>query len=322
MIPTLKSAVTFILQLLLLTFVHMMGFIIAAQLTDAVNQSETTAQSRPAVARQQMESGTDHVGSTAKSGASMGTMPSKQRRLLVMVAVVCLSNSVVLMTWTLRSTLYGIGMSAGVFVVFLMCMTVMPQSETFFFLPESTGIIRIALVMGLVVCGLFSLAAVPILSRWKSPESLVDSRPRPGIRSDGVAWRLAVCALVYVALYLVFGYFVAWQNPELRSLYGGGQLSGFFEHIGSRTVATRVIPFQLARGIVWTLLCLFMMHVLVGSRVSQAIVSALMLSIVMNSQLLIPNPLMSQSVRMSHLFETATSNFLFGLFCVTLWSTR
>jgi hypothetical protein len=32
----------------------------------------------------------------------------------------------------------------------------------------------------------------------------------------------------------------------------------------------------------------------------------------MNSQLLLPNPYMPPTVRMVHLLETATSNFLFG----------
>ena len=31
-----------------------------------------------------------------------------------------------------------------------------------------------------------------------------------------------------MALYLSFGYFVAWQNPELRELYGGDTPEGFF----------------------------------------------------------------------------------------------
>jgi len=42
--------------------------------------------------------------------------------------------------------------------------------------------------------------------------------------------------------------------------------------------------------------------------------------VVMNSQLLLPNPLMPQEVRMVHLLETATSNFLFGWFVV--WVLR
>jgi hypothetical protein len=39
---------------------------------------------------------------------------------------------------------------------------------------------------------------------------------------------------------------------------------------------------------------------------------ALLFAVVMNSQLLLPNPLMPLDVRMVHLVETASSNFLFG----------
>ncbi|HEX5834694.1 MAG TPA: hypothetical protein VFY34_12605, partial [Pyrinomonadaceae bacterium] len=39
---------------------------------------------------------------------------------------------------------------------------------------------------------------------------------------------------------------------------------------------------------------------------------------VMTSQLLLPNPLMPAEVRMVHLVETATSNFLFGWLVVLI----
>jgi hypothetical protein len=39
---------------------------------------------------------------------------------------------------------------------------------------------------------------------------------------------------------------------------------------------------------------------------------------VVNSQLLLPNPLMPAEVRMVHLVETASSNFLFGWLLVWL----
>jgi hypothetical protein len=39
---------------------------------------------------------------------------------------------------------------------------------------------------------------------------------------------------------------------------------------------------------------------------------------VMTSQLLLPNPLMPDEVRMVHLVETATSNFLFGWLVVLI----
>jgi hypothetical protein len=49
-----------------------------------------------------------------------------------------------------------------------------------------------------------------------------------------------------------------------------------------------------------------------------ALAVALLFSVVMNTQLLLPNPLMPAEVRMIHLLETATSNFLFGWLAVWL----
>jgi hypothetical protein len=40
----------------------------------------------------------------------------------------------------------------------------------------------------------------------------------------------------------------------------------------------------------------------------------------MNTQLLLPNPLMPYEVRMTHLLETASSNFIFGF--VLVWFLR
>ena len=40
---------------------------------------------------------------------------------------------------------------------------------------------------------------------------------------------------------------------------------------------------------------------------------SLLFAVVMNAQLLLLNPFMPQTVRMSHLIETASSNFVFGL---------
>jgi hypothetical protein len=51
---------------------------------------------------------------------------------------------------------------------------------------------------------------------------------------------------------------------------------------------------------------------------------ALLFGVVATSLLLLPNPLMPQEVRMAHLLETATSNFLFGWLVVLVlcWRRR
>ena len=51
-----------------------------------------------------------------------------------------------------------------------------------------------------------------------------------------------------------------------------------------------------------------------GQRTETALAIGLLFSVVMNAQLLLPNPYMPESVRMAHLVETASSNLMFGFF--------
>jgi hypothetical protein len=48
----------------------------------------------------------------------------------------------------------------------------------------------------------------------------------------------------------------------------------------------------------------------------------LLFAVVMNAPLLLPNPYMPETVRMAHLAETASSNFIFGVFVGWLLTQR
>ena len=69
---------------------------------------------------------------------------------------------------------------------------------------------------------------------------------------------------------------------------------------------------QAIRALLWVMIALPVINMLKGSRVETAILIALLFSVVMNTQLLLPNPYMPDAVRMAHLAETASSNFIFG----------
>ena len=57
-------------------------------------------------------------------------------------------------------------------------------------------------------------------------------------------------------------------------------------------------------------------------QVGAGLAVALLFSVVMNSQLLLPNAFMPREVRMAHLVETASSNFLFGWLIVLVLRGR
>lgn len=139
------------------------------------------------------------------------------------------------------------------------------------FLRGSAEVIRVALVMGCCVSAGAAIGVVPVF--WNKSIPTSSRGLLAGISRVGFLSRLSVSVLTYVALYLLFGYYVAWPNPELRVLYGGdaGDVRGFWEHVTSPPVLNRVIPLQLVRGLVWTLLGVWMIRFSTGSRWTLAV---------------------------------------------------
>jgi hypothetical protein len=134
-------------------------------------------------------------------------------------------------------------------------------------------------------------------------------------------WKLAAIALAYLALYWSAGYFIAWQNPELRAFYGQpGEAAPFLAStLNTLRNDPMLFPFQVLRAMLWTLCAL---PVIRGSRVNPwwtALLVGLLFSVPQNIGHILANPLLPiASVRLSHMIETASSTFLFGVIAAWL----
>lgn len=125
-------------------------------------------------------------------------------------------------------------------------------------------------------------------------------------------WTLAAIGVCYVALYMTFGYFVAWQNPALRDYYGGTDPGSFVAGIRQNWVKTPwIFPLQFGRGILWALFLIPLIRRFRRSPAETGFAMALF-SAVWCLQLLFPNPYMPEGIRWSHLVETLGSNLTFG----------
>jgi hypothetical protein len=125
------------------------------------------------------------------------------------------------------------------------------------------------------------------------------------------------CACLY-DLVLYLGYFIAWKNPAVPAYYGGIDEGSFFAHMTAVfTTVPWFEPFQALRAMLWALLALPVIRMMKGRWQETAITVGLLFAVLMNSQLLLPTPLMPEAVRMTHLLETASSNFIFG--CLIVW---
>lgn len=225
-------------------------------------------------------------------------------------------NTAVMTYVTRRSEWFGVKLILALAAVLFGVTTVMPQVETAVFVRTlPAGFLSRLFLVGFLFSAVFSTALVLFLSNPKRPDPIGIERP---MTAGQWVIRFILAALLYVVIYFTFGYFIAWQNAAVRSYYGGGNLTGFAEQVQATWQATPwLFPFQFVRGLIWTALAVPIIKMIKGSGWERALVVALVFGVVMNTQLLLPNPLMPYEVRMAHLLETASSNFLFG--CLVGW---
>ncbi|HEV8363183.1 MAG TPA: hypothetical protein VGQ52_06675 [Gemmatimonadaceae bacterium] len=250
-------------------------------------------------------------------GSSPASDPAGATALPVLT--VCFLQAAVVSYLILRSRWTGWPLAAAVFVVFYGVMTLMPQSDSVVFLTRlPAGTLPKLFLMGALIAAPFSVLAVVILGKRKGDSATVHQDSRQRMPTSEWIWKLALIALVYVCLYFTFGYYIAWRNPAVPTYYGGVDEGTFWTHMG--TVARRtpwLIPFQVLRALCWTALALLVTRMLKRDRLETALVIGLLFA-VMTAPLLLPNPYMPEAVRMAHLIETASSNFIFGTFVAWL----
>ncbi len=247
-------------------------------------------------------------------------MDTQTSKVLLALLAVCFLDTIVLAYIILRSRWAGWRLIATVFFVFYGVMTFIAQIESLIFHILPPGVLPLLFLMGVLVAAPFSPLAVIILGKRKA-DTATANEPNSRLRMPKKewAWKLAVIAIVYMILYSTFGYFIAWKNPAIQAYYGGIDEGSFFAHMKVvLTITPWLEPFQALRAMLWVLLALPVIRMMKGSWQETAFAVGLLFSVLMNSQLLLPTPLMPEAVRMTHLIETASYNFIFGYFIVWL----
>jgi len=216
----------------------------------------------------------------------------------------------------LRSRWAGWRLMLAIFFVFYGVATFMPQIESAYFLTTQlpAGMVPRLFLMGLLIAAPFSVLAVIILGKRNA--ELTDNRRgvRLGMPVSPRAWKLALIAVSYVILYFTFGYFIAWRNPAVREYYGGADPGSFLAQMRNVVRDTPwLIPFQILRAMCWVAIALPVVRMLKGEWPETALALGFTFAVLMNAQLLLPNPYMPEPVRMAHLLETVSGNFIFGL---------
>jgi hypothetical protein len=235
---------------------------------------------------------------------------------MIMSAVV---NATILVWAARRSSFKGLAMWMQLFALSFGVQTFMTQIETAYFLPAFPLLhdnfqVYVLIGRGFVTSLLFSLLVVLLVggfARTPRPQSNFTVTANQGLKAG--AW----LPVVYVALYLLFGYYVAWQAEEVRLFYGGtSELPSVWNQWGTTFMQMPELPvFQYWRGILWILCLVPLFKGFSGTRIELVLLSALALALLPTAALAFPNPLMPAGVSLAHFWEVSASMAIYGALC-------
>jgi hypothetical protein len=242
-------------------------------------------------------------------------VPPMPDNFLPSFLIFTLSVGSILSYLILRARWHGSMLVAAIFVSMYGISTVASQLESVAFLSNKLphGMIRALFVQGAIAAALFAPLAVLALGKWQAASIRAPKSPAsvpPKLAS--ILLRLAILVAAFVFLYMFFGYYVAWRNPELQRFYEGPELATFWAALRHNWISSRWIYALAAFRALLYVGCLYpLVRMLHTSRRESALAAALF-SAGWTTVLLLPNPLMPASVARSHFWETLGFSLVFG----------
>lgn len=187
----------------------------------------------------------------------------------------------------------------------------MTQIETWFFIDSFTALNRIDIMLimaGQLASILVSVLAGVVLFR-RSPDT---AHAKTSIRY--FVPKLFLIGLLYMSIYFLFGYFVAWQFEAIRMFYTGSPEKASFSQVmlGNFNQTPWIFPFQFIRGLFFGLINYLLFKLLASNR-KVYVVASVFSNISLGLMLLIPNPLFTDAARMAHFYEVTSSMVVFSL---------
>ena len=222
----------------------------------------------------------------------------------------------------IRSRWSGWRLVATTFVIFFGPVTFMGQIESLVYLGDkmSAEMLRGIFLMGLFNAAVFAPIAVGVLRPLRTGDAGAGPNGIPPLPARALAVRTVALAALYVMLYYLFGYYVAWQDPGLRAYYGGTDPGSFAAQMASVVSGTPwMVPLQFVRALLWVAIALPVVRMMRGPWWEAGLALSLLFA-VPSLYLLLPNPVMPENVARIHLIETLPYQFLFGW--VAAWVLR
>jgi hypothetical protein len=188
----------------------------------------------------------------------------------------------------------------------------MTQIETLFF-GDAFPVLTKQDVLLIMLAGLFPLlATIPLLMKFFQNKDVVVEKNEMNLKN--IVVKLGIIGVIYLCVYMFFGYFVAWQFEELRLFYTGSteKLSFWGQMINNMKANPVIFPFQVIRGILFGIFVIPLTYMVKNSKFT-FITSICLVYLCTATVLIVPNVLFPDTVRIGHLVEMSSSMLLFGI---------
>ena len=235
--------------------------------------------------------------------------------LLIVTAFVCFTIYFIIR----HSQFKGIKLFLNIVFVLFFVHLFMAQIETLYFGYAFPALTTLDVVL-IMVAGLIPLlVTVPLMIKFFQKNNDIATE-RMEMNLQSLLIKLGVIGIIYTCIYMIFGYFVAWQFEELRIFYSGSaEKLSFWPHLFSND--PKLYLFQILRGI---LFAAFVLPLTSMIRAKMALMTSVCLVYAyLGIVLLLPTKLFPDMVRMGHFLEVTSSMILFGIIVGNiLWNNR
>lgn len=245
---------------------------------------------------------------------------------IISVLIYCLLNTLILTLFIVKSQLRGCKLAAVTFIAFWGVQYFMTQIETLYFNDSVkmpiTQIIKVV-ASGAIYAAVFSLLAVLILGKFKKEANSPSTDVKTKVFIKNILPNMIVLSFIYVIIYFIFGYFVAWQFADLRYYYTGSTcIVSFFQRMSDQfNQDPGLILFQVFRGFLWSALAVIIIYSL-SIKKWTIYITGLLFSILITTPLIFTNAYMPSSVRFAHSLELSTSMLAFGVISVIIFKNK
>lgn len=201
----------------------------------------------------------------------------------------------------------GIKLYLNIVYVIFFIQTFLTQMETFLFSFAFPALTKIDIVLLVLTDLVTLLAVVPLMVKLFQNKDITADVEKINIKT--IAIKLGIISVIYLCIYQIFGFFVAWQFEEVQT---------FYSELQDNSVTSVIFPYQILRGLLFGFFIIPLKKMI--SKKIPFVVSVCLVYLCTAVMLIVPNPLFPDEVRIAHLIEMSTSMLLFGIIAANiLW---